>query len=177
VFLVLEWMIVRPVLHAARRLERGERNIHVDLHDRGELGELADALNDVSRTMVTTEDQLRRLALQDPLTGLANRSSVMQRLQAAQARHKRSGALYGVLYIDLDNFKPVNDTHGTRLVTWCCRRSAIGCNTSWPSSRLRSPGALAMCGNPTGTMRTPMARLRLASVGRLEAGFARPPSC
>lgn len=115
VLLVLEWMIVRPLQQlvvAARRLQNGERHIKVDINEHGEIGELGDAINDLARTMVGTEEQLRRLALQDPLTNLANRASVMQRLVAAQARHKRSGTLYGLLYIDLDAFKPVNDVYG-----------------------------------------------------------------
>ena len=48
----------------------------------------------------------------DPLTGLPNRSIVMDRLEMAVAAAKRNGTLLGVLFIDLDEFKEVNDTHG-----------------------------------------------------------------
>lgn len=62
--------------------------------------------------LARTERELQRVALQDPLTGLSNRASALQRLNAAKARRERSGALYGLLYVDLDRFKPVNDTYG-----------------------------------------------------------------
>lgn len=60
------------------------------------------------------ERELERRASEDPLTGLANRARFTQRLSAAlTARHLRpAGADVGLLYLDLDGFKPVNDTFG-----------------------------------------------------------------
>lgn len=58
------------------------------------------------------EDEIRVLAFYDALTGLPNRRLLVDRLQqqlAASGRSKRSGAL---LFIDLDNFKTLNDTLG-----------------------------------------------------------------
>ena len=58
------------------------------------------------------EEEIRRQALLDPLTGLPNRRSLtlqLQRASAASLRHRQQGAL---LFIDLDNFKSVNDTLG-----------------------------------------------------------------
>jgi diguanylate cyclase (GGDEF)-like protein len=59
------------------------------------------------------ESTLRRQALHDPLTGLPNRYLFLDRLDTAAARHART-PLRGtaVLFLDLDGFKPVNDTHG-----------------------------------------------------------------
>jgi diguanylate cyclase (GGDEF)-like protein len=51
-------------------------------------------------------------AASDALTGLPNRTIVMDRLDMAVASAKRSGTQVGVLYIDLDEFKAVNDRHG-----------------------------------------------------------------
>ena len=50
--------------------------------------------------------------LRDPLTGLANQASFEDHLERAIARARRSGRALGVLYIDLDHFKRVNDTLG-----------------------------------------------------------------
>ena len=58
------------------------------------------------------EDEIRQLAFFDPLTLLPNRRLLIDRLGhalTASARHRRDGAL---LYIDLDNFKTLNDTRG-----------------------------------------------------------------
>lgn len=51
-------------------------------------------------------------ASHDSLTGLANRAAAIDRLDHALARCARQGGLLGVMFIDLDHFKQVNDTHG-----------------------------------------------------------------
>lgn len=58
------------------------------------------------------EERMRREAVQDPLTGLANRTLFRDHLEQALARSGRSGGVVGLLFIDLDNFKQVNDAHG-----------------------------------------------------------------
>ncbi len=58
------------------------------------------------------EAELRRAALFDPLTGLGNRVLLQDRLEQALARSQRNGTLLAVAVMDLDGFKPVNDTHG-----------------------------------------------------------------
>jgi diguanylate cyclase (GGDEF)-like protein/PAS domain S-box-containing protein len=55
---------------------------------------------------------LARRALEDPLTGLANRTLLDDRLRVALARAGRHGSLTGVLFLDLDGFKAINDRHG-----------------------------------------------------------------
>lgn len=58
------------------------------------------------------EEQVRRLALQDPLTGLPNRRHLLTKLDDAVKRQKRSGAWAALIFLDLDEFKVLNDTHG-----------------------------------------------------------------
>ena len=55
---------------------------------------------------------LTERAVRDPLTGLANRALLEERLRGALARDARSGECSAVLFLDLDGFKEVNDTHG-----------------------------------------------------------------
>ena len=55
---------------------------------------------------------LRHQALHDPLTGLANRTLLEDHLTMALRRARRRHRLVGVLFIDLDHFKPVNDLLG-----------------------------------------------------------------
>jgi diguanylate cyclase (GGDEF)-like protein/PAS domain S-box-containing protein len=58
------------------------------------------------------EDQVRQLAFFDALTGLPNRRMLDDRLSQAMSASKRSGLYGALMFLDLDNFKPLNDTHG-----------------------------------------------------------------
>jgi diguanylate cyclase (GGDEF)-like protein/PAS domain S-box-containing protein len=58
------------------------------------------------------EDKIKYLAFYDTLTGLANRRRLDECLLHALAVSRRSGRYGAVIFIDLDNFKPINDTHG-----------------------------------------------------------------
>lgn len=58
------------------------------------------------------QDQVRELAFYDTLTHLPNRRLVNDRLTQAMASSKRSGHHGALMFLDLDNFKPINDTHG-----------------------------------------------------------------
>jgi PAS domain S-box/diguanylate cyclase (GGDEF) domain len=68
-------------------------------------------LRDISERK-ESEDRIRRLAHHDNLTGLPNRNLLNDRMNHALARVKRNGGRMAVLYVDLDRFKPINDTLG-----------------------------------------------------------------
>ncbi len=57
-------------------------------------------------------DELQRLAITDPLTGLENRRQLLHDLERDVARAKRTGEPLTVAMVDLDHFKAYNDTHG-----------------------------------------------------------------
>ena len=59
-----------------------------------------------------TSDRFHHSALHDPLTGLANRLLLQERLEHAAERRKRSHTNAAILFADLDRFKQVNDTYG-----------------------------------------------------------------
>ncbi len=68
-------------------------------------------LTDIT-TRKTAEHEIERLAFYDPLTGLPNRRLLLDRLKQALASSTRSGLDGALLFIDLDNFKTLNDTFG-----------------------------------------------------------------
>jgi|LNAP01.1.fsa_nt_gb diguanylate cyclase (GGDEF)-like protein/PAS domain S-box-containing protein len=58
------------------------------------------------------QEEMRQLAFYDPLTRLANRRLLIDRMDQVMAASKRSECYGALMFIDLDNFKPLNDTHG-----------------------------------------------------------------
>lgn len=67
--------------------------------------------SDISRQK-EYEDRLRQLALHDELTGLANRTLLIERGNRALLQAERHDGMVAVLFIDLNRFKSVNDAHG-----------------------------------------------------------------
>ena len=81
---------------------------------RDELGKLAHfigVIRDITEHKLM-EDQVRQLAFYDPLTKLANRRLLNDRLGQAMNASKRNACHGALMFLDLDNFKPLNDTHG-----------------------------------------------------------------
>lgn len=58
------------------------------------------------------EERIRHAGLHDPLTGLPNRALIYEYGEHLLAAARRNGTMAAVLFIDLDGFKPVNDTYG-----------------------------------------------------------------
>ncbi|MEO6353005.1 MAG: GGDEF domain-containing protein [Burkholderiaceae bacterium] len=58
------------------------------------------------------EEQVRELTFYDTLTNLPNRRLLSDRVNQAMAASKRSAHYCALMFLDLDNFKPLNDTHG-----------------------------------------------------------------
>ena len=58
------------------------------------------------------QNNLEKMALYDQLTGLFNRHSILSALQQFETLYRTEGEDFGILTIDIDNFKKINDTHG-----------------------------------------------------------------
>jgi diguanylate cyclase (GGDEF)-like protein len=119
---VLSRRLLRPI-HAlkaqAGQLAAREPMGHHAWLRRDELGELGQHLNSVHaqvRTLIaeleTKNEQLHRMAMFDPLTGLPNRTLVRELFAREASAARRNGAVLALAFIDLDHFKLVNDRFG-----------------------------------------------------------------
>ena len=89
--------------------------VHQEIHARvvdSSQGKIVIASSRDITERVQAEEMVRHLAYHDMLTGLANRVLLDQELAHAIASSDRHGDLVGVVFIDLDDFKPINDTYG-----------------------------------------------------------------
>jgi diguanylate cyclase (GGDEF)-like protein/PAS domain S-box-containing protein len=107
--MVAEW----PVRHADGSW-RFLQSVITNLVNEPSVGGLVLNSRDVS-DQKALEDQLRHQAFHDQLTGLANRALFAENLDQALRRQSRTGTELAVLFIDLDEFKTVNDLHGHML--------------------------------------------------------------
>lgn len=78
---------------------------------RGNVTHYVGTLADITQRK-TAEDEIKHLAFYDPLTRLPNRRLLLDRLQQAMASSARSGRQGAVMFLDLDNFKALNDSQG-----------------------------------------------------------------
>ena len=77
----------------------------------GRLTEIEGLLIDITERKVA-EEKIALLARTDPLTGLANRNTFIERLRQSFVGARRGASGFALLYIDLDHFKDINDTRG-----------------------------------------------------------------
>ncbi|MBV9914489.1 MAG: EAL domain-containing protein, partial [Sinobacteraceae bacterium] len=121
---------VRRLLRASVQIARGNSAARVPRGGVKELDTLALAFNHMAEQLAIAQDaardqqtqleakvlertrQLRELAEADPLTRLANRRHFFTMLNSAITQARRNGRIVGVLFIDIDNFKNMNDSLG-----------------------------------------------------------------
>ena len=121
---------IRRLLHVTRRLAGGALEARVPRGGLRELDELAVAFNDMAEALHASQQALREhqavleeriaqrteelfnLAHHDPLTDLPNRRELAIRLATTIAGAQEAGSSCALLYLDVDNFKTINDTLG-----------------------------------------------------------------
>ena len=92
----------------ARAITQGDLEVRADTAGRDELSVVARAFNHMTDALL----QMERTALTDPLTGLGNHRAFHEEFDRELARAARHGHALSLALIDVDDFKPVNDTYG-----------------------------------------------------------------
>ncbi|MEP6886617.1 MAG: EAL domain-containing protein [Gammaproteobacteria bacterium] len=107
---------VRRLVKAAGQLAGGEPNVAVRRGGIRELDQLTGAFNEMASQIqayhLERTRKLQRMSQQDALTSLPNRGQLNVLLNAALARAAREDRYVGVYFLDIDNFKNINDTLG-----------------------------------------------------------------
>ena len=67
---------------------------------------------DLQDSLIAAREELRFRATHDGLTGLSNSSAILEALNREHARQQREGRSFGIILLDIDHFKAINDTHG-----------------------------------------------------------------
>lgn len=115
-FSIAVYVLMRPSIKAAERADQMTLGaiplepLPVQRDD--EIGHLLTAFNRLLTKLDAQQTELVRLAHHDPLTGLPNRARLEERLEKSLHTAHAAGRALVLMYLDLDGFKPINDTHG-----------------------------------------------------------------
>ena len=107
--------VTRPlqvVVEGAERIERGDYVSRLAVSARDEIGQLATAFNAMQSAIAAREEQIVHQATHDALTGIPNRTHFLERLAHDIAVAKSRGGSVGMVIMDVDRFKEINDTLG-----------------------------------------------------------------
>ena len=114
--LLLQRWITRPILELASVMQRvtetGDYSLRAAHTGTDEIGTLVTGFNLMLTEIKSGQENLRRQALTDELTGLPNRRLFADRLRHALAIASRNQTMVALIYLDVDGFKLVNDTLG-----------------------------------------------------------------
>jgi len=122
------WVFSKKIIHPVKNISnimsevaKGNLDIELDTrlrydkNDQTELGKMNNSLRvfrENEKRRREAEEEIRKLALSDPLTGLANRNQFEKRYYEMISLSKRDKKSLAMLALDLDKFKPINDEYG-----------------------------------------------------------------
>lgn len=111
-------LVFRPLGQVTRAMKAESMNREgqaLPMANTEELADLVEAFNEMQLEVRTRQDELAFRTLYDELTGLPNRTLLLERLQHDIQRAKRDGGQVSLLMIDLDRFKEVNESLGHQI--------------------------------------------------------------
>jgi diguanylate cyclase (GGDEF)-like protein len=113
--LSLDRLILRPILELSRNLKSHAGHAKSSFSKPpavSETNDLLEAFEHMHQQVIARERELNHLAQHDSLTGLPNRSLFRRQLRRAISDAQKHGGLVGLLFLDLDRFKQINDSYG-----------------------------------------------------------------
>jgi diguanylate cyclase (GGDEF)-like protein len=114
-FGILKKQLITPIRKlslAAIEMGRGQVLVPIDIDSDDEIGELATTFREMGKNLNHYHEQVRYVAYHDSLTGLPNRVMFKDYLNRATAAARRDRQELATLFLDIDNFKRINDTLG-----------------------------------------------------------------
>ncbi len=114
-FVIIKKLLINPIQKlgmAAREIGRGHVLIPIEIDSSDEIGALATTFREMGENLHHYHEQVRYVAYHDSLTGLPNRLMFMDYLNRATTEARRDLQCLAVLFLDIDNFKRINDTLG-----------------------------------------------------------------
>jgi len=115
VLVTMRRSVIEPITELNQAFEKmGNHHELVEVEEpgRNELGDLGHAFNRMSKQLFESHRKIRNLAYHDPLTGLPNRMLFNKSLNRIMRRARRNGSKVALLFVDIDNFKHINDGLG-----------------------------------------------------------------
>ncbi len=117
-YFLFDRLLLEPIAHVTRALHaeaNGSAGPPMPAATAREMSQLVSAFNEMRRQVRSRQARLDHIAHHDPLTQLPNRTLFRDRLEHALAIAERNQNLVGVMFLDLDRFKQINDSlgHGT----------------------------------------------------------------
>ncbi|MFA6809176.1 MAG: EAL domain-containing protein, partial [Eubacteriales bacterium] len=103
---------VQKLVVLMKQAEKGNYNVCADIKEYKEINSLSNSFNSMIESIHKRDQKIKRLAYYDSLTGLSNREKLILNVESMikiAIENDKSGAL---IYIDIDNFKQINDTMG-----------------------------------------------------------------
>jgi len=114
-FGVFNTLLIKPIrklVKAAGEIGHGNVLTSIDIDSSDEIGKLASAFREMGENLHFQHEEVRYVAYHDSLTGLPNRLMFMDYLNRATTEARRDLQGLALLFLDIDNFKRINDTLG-----------------------------------------------------------------
>ncbi len=112
---VFQYILIQPLLalrESTKALAAGDFEHKTPVNSNDELGDVAQDINIMARSLKDLYQRLTLMATHDPLTGLMNRRAFEEQLKQLLNQNRRYRQVFVVALVDIDHFKVVNDTYG-----------------------------------------------------------------